>query len=69
MAADGADLQISDWTSDRGVEVSLVLAVDACEECIVAPELLETVVQGAIQQAAPEVTQVKISDPRVRRAD
>lgn len=68
FADDGADLELTDWPSDRGVEISLTLRPDACDECIVSTELLQTMVDGVVRQAAPEIEYVRLRDPRRERA-
>lgn len=64
FAADGAGLEVTEWTLEHGVRITLTLRPDACEDCIVAPDLLYTMVDGAIRQAAPEISQVQLVDPR-----
>lgn len=64
FAADGAGLELTEWTSEHGVRITLTLQPDACEDCIVATDLLHTMVDGAIRQAAPEISQVQLVDPR-----
>lgn len=65
FADDGADLELTRWLDDRGVEISLTLRPDACEECIVSTELLQTMVDGVVRQAAPEIGYVRVCDPRL----
>ena len=64
LNADGADLQVSAERVADEVVVSLVVTPDTCEECIVAPNLMETMVKSAVSQAVPELTNVRFYDPR-----
>ena len=65
FADDGAGLELTGWPADRGVEISLTLRPDACAECIVSTELLQTMVDGVVRQAAPEIEYVRVFDPRL----
>lgn len=65
LTADGADLEVTRWLPERGVEISLTLRPEACEECIVSTDMLQTMVDGVVRQAVPEIEYVQVSDPRL----
>ena len=63
LRADGADLRL-EGVVDGTVQIRLVLGPDACEECILPKEHLETVLMAALHKADPTVLAVRIEDPR-----
>lgn len=69
LAGDGADLSVTGWPSAGEVEISLVLQPDACADCIVSTDMLHTMIDGVVRQAAPEIDQIRVSDPRASQAD
>lgn len=69
LASDGGDLQVTRCDADSGVEVVLALEPDACEDCLVSEELMKTMVENIVREAAPEVSDVVFVDPRAQRSD
>lgn len=67
LVTDGGDLKVTGGSGTTQVEVSLVLTPDACQECIVAPEMVESMVTGLVTQAVPSIEQVRYVDPRSSR--
>jgi hypothetical protein len=63
LRADGADLSLESVV-DGTVRIRLVLGPDACLECILPKEHLETVLMAALHKADPTIVAVRVEDPR-----
>lgn len=65
LATDGGDLKVTGGSGTSSVEVSLVLAPDACQECMVPPDMVESMITGIVTRAVPTIDQVRYIDPRL----
>lgn len=63
LQADGADLQLVDFT-DGTVALKLVLEGVECAECVLPRDSLETVILHQLRAQVPSVTAVQLEDPR-----
>jgi 2-polyprenyl-6-methoxyphenol hydroxylase-like FAD-dependent oxidoreductase len=65
VSADGARFELERWDDTTSVvRLRLVIGDDACAECVVPRELLETIALNRLRQAVPGVAAVTIVDPR-----
>jgi hypothetical protein len=65
LQADGGDVQFV-GVEGTTAHLRLVLADANCAECVLPRPMLEDVALGLLQPAAPELTGVRIDDPRER---
>ena len=57
---DGISFKLID-VRDGAADVALVVAPDACEECIVPDSILESILLKEIRKALPMMRQVKVT--------
>jgi hypothetical protein len=63
LRADGADLLV-EGRDGATLRVRLVLGPEACLDCILPREHLESVLLAAAKQADPAIAEVQLDDPR-----
>jgi hypothetical protein len=61
MKTDGLDL-VLDHVEGPKVYFRLVVTPEACKECILATDFLESVILTKIQESLPQITTVSVTD-------
>lgn len=65
LRPDGVDIEFQ--REEEGVaHFRLVLDDVECQECVVPSEILEQILLNSIRKNVPEISAVKISDPRTQ---
>ncbi|MEX2255083.1 MAG: NifU family protein [Acidimicrobiia bacterium] len=65
LRSDGADLRLVDANPKTArIEVALELEGAECEECVLAPELLEQMINDALSRSVVGEFELVLRDPR-----
>ena len=65
VEGDGAALRLSALDEERGtVELTLTLEDVSCADCVLPPDRLREVVDGALRRDVPGVRRLVLTDPR-----
>jgi hypothetical protein len=64
LQLDGADLEFEYEHSGTAYFRLILTDERACRECVMPQEILEQVVLTGLREARPDVTTIKIDDPR-----
>jgi Fe-S cluster biogenesis protein NfuA len=65
VTGDGADLEIvAADDASRRVELRLDMSQVTCEECVLPPELLESMIIESLRRRVPDLDQIVVDDPR-----
>jgi hypothetical protein len=66
LQADHADIEIIGVTGSTA-NVRLVFGPQTCQECIVGKEILQSIMLVSLQRTMPQITAVRLEDPRDAR--
>lgn len=65
VSGDGADLDIVSTDEAAGrIELRLDLSQVTCEECVLPPELLQSMITESLRRRVPELREIVLDDPR-----